>query len=81
MVDPFDIGRFSVDPRHAWTLPAPYYYAKEVYEAEKSAIFAKSWRFVGHRTEIAKPGDYRKATQSVSFGGAQASAVILPVVP
>jgi choline monooxygenase len=58
MVDPFDIGRFSVDPRHAWTLPAPYYYAKEIYEAEKSAIFAKSWRFVGHRTEIAKPGDY-----------------------
>ena len=29
----------------------------------------------------AKPGDYQKATQSVWFGGASASAVVLPVVP
>jgi predicted acyl esterase len=28
----------------------------------------------------ARPGDYRKATQSVWFGGATATAVILPVV-
>ena len=29
----------------------------------------------------AKPGDYKKATQSIWFGGANASAVVLPVVP
>ena len=29
----------------------------------------------------AKPADYRKATQSIWFGGAGASAVSLPVVP
>jgi putative CocE/NonD family hydrolase len=29
----------------------------------------------------AKPGDYRKATQSIWHGGANASAVLLPVVP
>jgi putative CocE/NonD family hydrolase len=29
---------------------------------------------------FAKPGDYKKATQTVSFGGASASAVVLPVV-
>jgi len=29
----------------------------------------------------AKPADYKKATQSVWFGGANASAVVLPVVP
>jgi putative CocE/NonD family hydrolase len=29
---------------------------------------------------FAKPGDYKKATQSVSVGGASASAVLLPVV-
>ena len=29
---------------------------------------------------FAKPGDYRKATQSVWFGGDKASAVVLPVV-
>jgi predicted acyl esterase len=28
----------------------------------------------------AKPGDYRKATQSISFGGNSASAVELPIV-
>jgi putative CocE/NonD family hydrolase len=28
----------------------------------------------------AKPGDYRKATQSIAFGGSSASAVVLPVV-
>ena len=29
----------------------------------------------------AKPGDYRKATQSVYRGGASASAILLPIVP
>ena len=29
----------------------------------------------------ARPGDYRKATQSVLHGGAAASAVVLPIVP
>jgi hypothetical protein len=28
----------------------------------------------------AKPADYKKATQSIAFGGANASAVVLPVV-
>jgi nitrite reductase/ring-hydroxylating ferredoxin subunit len=56
--DPLDIGRFSVSPRDAWTLPAPYYYSPRVYEAERESIFFRSWRFVGHITEIAKPGDY-----------------------
>ncbi len=30
---------------------------------------------------LARPGDYRRATISISTGGAQASAVWLPVVP
>jgi predicted acyl esterase len=29
----------------------------------------------------ARPQDYKKATQSIWFGGANASAVVLPVVP
>jgi predicted acyl esterase len=29
----------------------------------------------------AKPGDYRKATQSIWRGGSTASAVMLPIVP
>jgi putative CocE/NonD family hydrolase len=30
---------------------------------------------------FAKPGDYRKATQSIWFGGGNSSAVVLPVLP
>ncbi len=30
---------------------------------------------------FAKPGDYRKATQSIWYGGAKSTAVMLPVVP
>ncbi|MGH6718350.1 MAG: aromatic ring-hydroxylating oxygenase subunit alpha [Alphaproteobacteria bacterium] len=62
--DPFDIGRFSLDPRHAWALPAPHYVAPEVFAAERRAIFHRSWRFVGHGRELAKPGDY--LTQNIA---------------
>lgn len=55
--DPFDIGLFSVDINNAWTLPAPYYSSPEVFEAEKHAIFFKSWRFVGHISDFVKTGD------------------------
>ena len=56
--DVFDLGAFSDDEKNAWSLPAPYYYAPEVFEAERHAIFFKSWRFVGHRSELVEPGDY-----------------------
>lgn len=32
--DPFDIGRFSIDVNNAWTLPTPYYFSPDVFEAE-----------------------------------------------
>ena len=57
--DPFDIGQFRVDLSNAWTLPAPYYFSPEVFEAEKRAIFFKSWRFIGHITQFKETGDYR----------------------
>ncbi len=65
--DPFDIGRFTVDTAAAWTLPAPYYTAPEVFEAEKAAIFRRSWRVVGHASEIADAGDY--VTQDICGAG------------
>ena len=64
--DPFDIGRFSIDPTDAWTLPAPYYTAPEVFEAEQHAIFRRSWRFVTHASELNRPGDFVTRT----IGGA-----------
>jgi len=53
-----DLGRFDLDPELSFTLPAPYYRSEDIYRREVEAIFAKSWRFVGHLTEIVRPGDY-----------------------
>jgi phenylpropionate dioxygenase-like ring-hydroxylating dioxygenase large terminal subunit len=40
--------------RKVWTDPA-------VYELEKQAIFGKSWLFLGHESQISKPGDFVQA--------------------
>jgi len=53
-----DLGRFDPDPDRSFNLPAAYYTDPAIYEREKQAIFFRSWRFVGHTTEIARPGDY-----------------------
>ena len=35
------------------------YTSQEVFEAERELIFARSWLFVAHESELASPGDYR----------------------
>jgi choline monooxygenase len=65
--DPFALGRFSADPEAAWTLPSSYYTAPEVFAAERAAIFRRAWRFVGHASELAAPGDY--VTQDIAGAG------------
>lgn len=52
------VGRFVADPAQSFTLPAWLYYDPAVFEEEKSAIFFKTWQFVGHAEQVAKPGDY-----------------------
>ncbi len=52
------VGRFVADPAQSFTLPAWLYYDPAVFEEEKSAIFYKTWQFVGHAEQVAKPGDY-----------------------
>jgi phenylpropionate dioxygenase-like ring-hydroxylating dioxygenase large terminal subunit len=49
---------FSDDPEIAWTLPGYTYHDSRWFELEKRKIFGSSWRFVGHITDIANPGDY-----------------------
>lgn len=39
-------------------LPAKVYNDDEIFAAELRRIFAESWVFVGHETEIPEPGDY-----------------------
>ena len=52
------LGRFDTDPERSFTLPAVYYWSDEIHRREVEAIFAKSWRFIGHQTQIARAGDY-----------------------
>ncbi|SRR5579871_4589065 len=42
----------------AWTPPANYYTSQEAFEIEKDKIFRRTWQVVGHRDQVAKPGDY-----------------------
>jgi carnitine monooxygenase subunit len=53
-----DLGRFDPDPDRSFNMPAAYYSDPDIFEREKQAIFFRSWRFVGHTTEIDRPGDY-----------------------
>jgi choline monooxygenase len=54
------IGQSLVDPEiaRAWTLPASLYVDSEAYQQERENIFHRTWQVVGHRHQLAKPGDY-----------------------
>src|SRR3569833_3440248 len=41
-----------------YTLPAPFYLSREVYEQDVVRIFGRYWIFVGVEPEIAEPGDF-----------------------
>lgn len=42
----------------SYTLPANLYHSPEVHKREHEAIFARSWRFACHRSQVADPGQY-----------------------
>ncbi|NQX90372.1 MAG: Rieske 2Fe-2S domain-containing protein, partial [Halioglobus sp.] len=44
----------SLISRRCWSDP-------QVYEWEKQGIFGKSWLFLGHESQIRKPGDFVQA--------------------
>jgi choline monooxygenase len=46
------------DPLTAYTLPSRYFYDPDLFEAEKRTIFYRAWHLVGHKSEIAEPGQY-----------------------
>jgi p-cumate 2,3-dioxygenase alpha subunit len=54
VVDDREAGLFRVN-RSAMVLP-------EIFEAERERIFETCWLYVGHESEIPKPGDYRRRT-------------------
>lgn len=55
------VSRFSPEPERSFTLPASYYVEPEVLGKERASIFAKSWIWVGHASEVSKPGQYLTA--------------------
>ncbi|QIE57395.1 aromatic ring-hydroxylating dioxygenase subunit alpha [Pikeienuella piscinae] len=49
---------FRTDPQRSFTLPARFYHDPMIYEAEKPAIFYRSWHYAGHVSQVAEPGQY-----------------------
>jgi choline monooxygenase len=58
MPNPLESLQIDSDIARAWTLPSDLYTDPAVLAAEKVRIFARTWQVVGHRDQVAKPGDY-----------------------
>jgi choline monooxygenase len=54
------IGGLHIEPdiARAWSLPTRFYTDPAVFAAENEKIFAHSWQVVGHRHQLANPGDF-----------------------
>src|ERR1700744_2561877 len=48
----------DIDISRASSLPAPFYAETGILAEEKERIFRHTWQVVGHRDQLAKPGDY-----------------------
>lgn len=49
---------FTENPGQSYTLPARYYTDPAIFEAEKTAIFYRSWYYAGHVSQVAEPGQF-----------------------
>jgi len=56
--DKLNLGKVTDDPMTSYTLPSAWFYDREIYEIERDRVFHRGWTFVGHRNELANPGDY-----------------------
>lgn len=53
-----DAEQIDADPLRAQTLAARFYTDTDVLNAERDAIFLRSWLYVAHESEVTNPGDY-----------------------
>ena len=51
-------GRFDADPARSYSLASWLYADAGIFEAEKEAIFYRSWQLAGHAEQVREPGDY-----------------------
>jgi choline monooxygenase len=42
----------------AWTIPSPWYFDRDFYEAERAGVFAKSWQAVGRVDQVRENGEF-----------------------
>jgi choline monooxygenase len=54
--------RLARELRAAETLPARWYRDPAVFEAERRAVFGRTWQLFGHESELAEPGACRAET-------------------
>lgn len=47
---------FRENPKQSFTLPARYYTSPDIFNAEKTAIFYRTWHYAGHVSQVADPG-------------------------
>ena len=58
MTIPIDALHIESDISRAWSIPAPFYTDAAVFAREKEKIFTRTWQVVGHRHQLANPGDF-----------------------
>lgn len=49
---------FEQNLSRAFTLPSAWYFDKEILEAEKEKVFARTWQLVGREEQVAETGQY-----------------------
>ena len=52
---------FSRDATQGFTMPARLYHDPEIFQAERQAIFFRSWIYIGHVSQVAEAGQYIQA--------------------
>lgn len=52
-------GAFEADAERSFTLPSRYYHDPDIHRRELTRIFHRSWCYVGHAGQLARPGDFR----------------------
>ena len=53
-----DDAPFRADPKQSFTMPARFYTDPAVYEAEKEAIFYRTWHYAGHVSQVSEERSY-----------------------
>jgi len=57
---PLDIRHLVETRKAGYTLEAPFYTSREVFDLDLAVIFGRHWIFAGLEAEAPQPGDYRR---------------------